>query len=204
MASLTYTYDAHSRRYRTSTGRFLSAQQVRAAVDDLIHASAQTMRQDAQEMMDGKINFAEWQVRSLSAIKHLHLATALSGNGGRNMTTTSYYSAIGDLLKAQYRYFRGMVKDIKTGKQALNGTLLSRVQLYAEAARGSHEHMRKRSAIAAGLQYERNILGLADHCHGAANGCIEQTQRGWVNMGELVPVGSRLCGPNCKCTTEQK
>ncbi len=200
-----YNYDARLRRYRNATnGRIVKAEEVRKSVDTLIQAETITMQNHAQDLLDGKINFAEWQIRSMGTIKQLHVAVALAGNGGRNNTTPSDLGYIGSLIKGQYEYFRGMVGDIRKGKQPLNGSLVSRAGSYGLASLHSYELMRRRSAIAQGLQYECNVLGSADSCHGASNGCVEQTKRGWVKIGELVPVGERLCLYNCHCTTQQK
>jgi hypothetical protein len=199
-----YNYDPRSLRYRGSNGRYVSAKQVRASVDQLIDAEALTMRQHAQDMLDGKINFAEWQLRSLATIKTLHTAMGIAGNGGKNNTSPSDYAAIGNMLKEQYKYFRGMVADIRRGKQPLNSSLLARVALYGQAGRKTYEAVRVRAGTNTGLKEMRNILGPSDHCHGASNGCIEQNKRGWVPIGDLVPVGERLCGPNCHCSVEMR
>lgn len=190
-----YNYDPRSRRYRDTNGRYISAQAVRSAVDQLITAEAATLRQHAQDMLDGKINFAEWQLRSLATIKTLHVAVGIAGNGGRNNTSPGDYAYMGNLLKTQYQYFRGMVADIKKGKQRLDGTLLARIEMYGQAARGTYHNVMQRGAMDAGLTESRRTLGVSDHCQG----CLSEAARGWVPIGQSKPIGTVECKSNCRC-----
>jgi hypothetical protein len=48
---------------------------------------------------------------------------------------------------------------------------------------------------------EWNVLHPADHCEGVGS-CIEQTARGKVPIGSLIPVGDRRCLRRCHCTIE--
>jgi hypothetical protein len=49
-----------------------------------------------------------------------------------------------------------------------------------------------------GYDEESNLLAPAEHCEGQGS-CVEQTTRGWVPVGSLIPIGGRLCVTNCKC-----
>lgn len=154
------------------------------------------MRQHARDLMEGRINFAEWQLRSLSTIKSLHMATALAANGGKNNTSPGDLAFMGNLVKEQYQYFRNMVAEIRQGKQALDGTLLTRVALYAQAARATHEKVKERAALNAGATQSKSILGLADHC----TECVSEARKGWVAIGTLIQIGQRQCRQNCHCS----
>lgn len=196
-----YAYDTKSRRYRRNdTGQYVSAKQVRNAVDQLADAESQSLRNLAQDMMDGKINFAEWQLRSMDVIKRLNVAMALAANGGIAATSASDLGYIGSLVKKQYEYFRGLVSDIRTGKQQLDGTLLARMGLYGQAGRSVYENMRQRAAKAAGCTEEKSLLGVADHC----GGCLSAASASWSPIGSLVPIGSRECLANCHCSFQYR
>lgn len=191
-----YAYDPKSLRYRDNTsGKFVSSKQVRASVDQLADAESQTLRAFAQQMLDGDINFAEWQIRSLDTIKRLNVAMALAANGGIDATSASDLGYIGSLVKKQYEYFRGLVADIRKGTQALGGTLLARMGLYGQAGRATYHDVLQRNAKDAGLTEAKRLLGVADHC----TGCVSEAAKGWVPIDESAPIGSMECLTNCRC-----
>jgi hypothetical protein len=192
-----FTYNPRSRRYHdNASGRFLSEKEVRQAVDVIIDAETVKVRDLSQRLVDGKINLAEWQNGMLAALKPLHVAMALSANGGLKNTSNSDLGYIGNLVKEQYKYLHNFVAEIKQGKQPLDGTLVARSALYTQAARSTHEAVRERAARAGGAQQEKSILGPADHC----DACIEEAAKSWSPIGSLVPIGERTCKQNCRCT----
>lgn len=195
-----FTYDPRTRRYRATSGRFISAKEVRQAVDVIIDKEATNFRGIAQQLIDGTINLAEFQIQMQANVKRLNVAMALAANGGINNTSPGDLGYIAGLVKEQYKFLRGMAKEIKTGKQPLDGTLLSRVALYAQASRGVHEKVRVRGAKFSGLTQSRSVLAPADHC----SQCLSEAKRGWVPIGENIPIGQRICGPNCHCTLEYR
>lgn len=196
MPSVSYAYNPRARRYRSiDTGRFVSVKVVRAAVDAVIDVEAAKLKSLAAKLTKGEINFAEWQLQSMATIKALHVGMALAANGGLNNTSPSDLGYIGNLVKEQYKYFRNMVKDIRQGKQSLDGSLIARVGLYAQASRGTYEDMVERAAKSEGATESKSELGAADHCAE----CVSESQRGWVPIGDLIPIGDRTCKQNCHC-----
>jgi hypothetical protein len=194
-----FTYDAKSLRYRNaSTGRFISAKEVRSAVDTIIDKEAVAFRGVAQQLIDGKINLAEFQLQMQANVKKLNIAMALAGNGGIANTDQSDLGYIGSLVKKQYQFLQGMAKQIKNGHQKLDSTLLARVELYAQAARDVHEQMRERAAKRAGKTQSRRTLGASDHCQG----CLSEAKKGWGPIGHNAPIGSVECKANCRCGQE--
>lgn len=184
-------------RYRnTSSGRFISAKEVRTAVDSIIDREALTMRGIAQDLIAGRINLAEFQLRMSTNVKRLNVSMAIAGSGGVNATSAADYGYIGSLVKRQYQFLRGMAEQIKSGEQKLDGTLMTRVALYAQSSRDTFEQMRQHAAKANGKSQYRNLIGVADHCPE----CLSETARGWVPIGSLIPVGQRLCKSNCHCS----
>jgi hypothetical protein len=89
--------------------------------------------------------------------------------------------------------FRG---EIAAAAHLLGQGTLARADLYASSVWAVGMNVQRAEKTRDGLRQERNILGPSDSCRG----CIEETLRGWVNVGELVPVGSRLCLSRCRCS----
>jgi hypothetical protein len=168
---------------------------VRAAVDAVIDVESVKLKAVAVKFNKGEINFAEWQLQSMAQIKALHVSMALAANGGLNNTSASDLGYIGNLVKEQYKFFRNMVKDIRQGKQSLDGSLVARVGLYAQASRCTYENMVERISKSTGATESKSELGVADHCAE----CVSEAARGWVEIGDLIPIGDRTCKQNCHC-----
>ena len=196
-----YTYNPRSRRYTDRvSGRFVSAKDVRAAVDMIIDAETAKIRNVAQQLVDGQINLAEWQIQTTAILKSLHVAMGIAANGGFQNMSQADLGYVGSLIKKQYKFLRSFAKQIKNGSQALDGTLVSRSALYTQAARGTYEDVSGRAAKNSGSTQEKSVLGAADHC----SDCVGEAAKGWSPIGSLMPIGQRQCSGNCRCTFEYK
>jgi hypothetical protein len=107
----------------------------------------------------------------------------------------------GQQLRQQYGFLRNFAQDIAAGKQPMDGRVVARAAMYAEAARGTMRGMQRRQAQLVGKQQERNILGVSDrHC----GECVDCSGRGWVPIGTLPTPGSRTCLSNCHCRLDYR
>lgn len=197
---MTFAYSEATQRYRDgATGRFVAQRTVNSAVDEVIGGAAQRLIGITQQLQSGTITLAEWQGRMVAELKPLHVGAAAIGRGGWAQMQPSDWGWTGSVLRKQYAYLRNFAHDIATGHQPLDGRLLSRAALYAQAARGTQREMQRRTATVIGREQERNMLGAADrHCAT----CLECTARGWVGIGTLPAVGSRTCLSNCRCSLQ--
>lgn len=194
-----YQYDPKSRRYRNrSTGRYLPASQVRSAVDTIIDAESVKMRDLAQRLVDGEIALSDWQMQSAALLKALHVAMGLAANGGLANTSNASLGYIASQIKKQYSYLNRFAQQIRSGKQALDGTLVARAALYVQAGRELYENVVGRAARLAGCTQEKSILGPADHCQD----CVSEAAKKWSPIGSLIPIGQRQCLANCRCTMQ--
>jgi hypothetical protein len=107
------------------------------------------------------------------------------------------FGRVGRVLRDQYEFLRSWSNDIASGAAPNDGRLPARSRLYSEAGRATFEGVRARDQRAAGVRFERNVLHASESC----SGCRAENARGWVEIGSLVPVGSRLpCRARCHCT----
>lgn len=190
-----YSYNPKALRY-TKNGRFVSAKEVRDAVDTVIDKEALHLQSIAQALVDRRINLPEWQIQTSAALKNLHVAMGLAAGGGLNNISASDLGFIASQIKEQYKYLRGLALQIKRGQQKLDASLVARAGSYAQAARGTYESVLQRRAKGAGLKQERSMLdSSADHC----NPCVSEAGKGWVSIGSLIPIGQRSCLWNCRC-----
>lgn len=196
-----YSYDPRSRRYRDNVnGRYVTPTEVRQAIDAVIDVETVKIRALATSLVEGKISLADWQMQMAANLKALHVAVGLAANGGLKNTSAADLGWLAAQVKRQYAYLGKMAREIRTGKQALNGTLVARSALYAQAARTTYEEMVKRLARIGGMTQEKRVLGLADHC----TGCVTQAAKGWQPIGTLLSIGETECRGNCRCTFEYK
>lgn len=192
-----YGYDPRTRRYRNlSSGRIVAEKEVRAAVDVVIDTETAKIRALSQRLVEGQINLSEWQLQMSATMKRLHVATGAAAFGGTRQMSASDQGYLGSLIKEQYKFLRGFAKQIKSGTQKLDGSLVARAELYTQAARGTHEAVRARGAKQIGQTEMRSLLAPADHC----TQCLQEAAKGWSSIGSLIPIGGRTCKARCRCS----
>ena len=192
-----YAWNETAGRYISlSTGRFVPFSDVRDALESVIDTAGIRMNTLTQSMVDGQIPLAEWQAGMMEQIKLAHTASAAASRGGWAQMSQSDWGAAGRMIRDQYDYLRNFAEQIANGTQALDGRALVRADLYADAARGTFEAMRRRyEQQQNGMTEEIRILGDADHCPG----CLEQASLGWQPIGTLDPIGAEECITRCHC-----
>lgn len=187
-------------QYIDALGRIVPRSAIRSALDQTIKAAGSEIRALAEALKAGNLTLIEWELAMREQLKLLHLATAALEKGGWAQLTQADFGRVGGILKREYGYLKNFANDIASGKQKLDGSFTRRADLYNEAARNTYYRFAEDGLRALGFDEERNILGQADHC----DGCIEETDKGWVGIGELVPIGERLCNRNCQCSMEYR
>lgn len=194
---MAYAWSADALAYRDSQGRIVSQRVINAAVDSVIRGASTRMLALSTQLQEGTLSLTGWQEAMAAEMKPLHVGAAAMGRGGWQQMTPADWGWTGHELRNQYAYLRNFAHDIATGKQPLDGRLLNRTRLYAEAARGTHREMQRRIAQQSGRTQEMNQLGAADRHCAQCQGC---TAQGWVPIGTLPRVGGRSCGTNCHCS----
>jgi hypothetical protein len=190
-------YDVSRMQYRNTLGHFVGQRKINQAVDAVIASGADTMRALTTQLQAGAISLADWQAGMMSQMKLLHLGAALVGRGGRGQMSQADWGWTGQRLRTQYAYLREFAHDIALGSTPMDGRLIARAAMYAEAARGTHQSMMRRVAMLNGREEERNYLGVAEQ---NCVECIDCTAQGWVDIGTLPPIGGRKCLARCHCT----
>jgi hypothetical protein len=154
----------------------------------------------SQQLVNGEINLAEWQIQMAAQLKTLHVAMGLAASGGVNAADPATLGFIGSQIKEQYKFLRRFARDIKTGRQKLDGSLVARSAMYPQAGRGLYHAVLERKALQAGLQESRSVLAVADHC----KQCLSEAARSWVPIGSSIPIGQRICRTSCRCHLEYR
>jgi hypothetical protein len=196
-----FSWDPVGARYRdTATGRYVPAGQVRAALDAVVDGSAERMRAIAGRLQSGEISLKEWQLGMAREIKAVHVAATASSAGGFAQLSQADLGWVGQRVRTQYQYLDRYAREIASGKQPMDGTLLSRAALYGHAGRATGREAERRESRLRGDDEARRVLGVADHCRT----CLSEARRGWQPIGDLRAIGDTECGPNDACHFETR
>src|SRR5690349_4601267 len=176
--STPFVWDPGARRYiHLQSRRYVPFVQLRdQAIEPLIVFTKNQMRSLSTQLATRDLRLEEWQQAMINVIKPAQVATALAVNGGEENSSPVDTKKIAALILLYLLLFQNFAEELETGRQALNGRLLVRSDLYASSARSIFEEMRRHgmSRYVGALQ-ERRVLGLAEHCHTDKHrkGCAE-------------------------------
>lgn len=187
-------------RYVTMDNYTVPPNQTRAILDITLSNARADARLLCDSLRSGGMGLADWQSRMGGIIKTVHMASAVLARGGYGRMSPDDWALVQDKIGEQLTYLDNFASQIASGQQRLDGTLCRRMQLYLEAGRGTYHDMEQRVMGNRGYDEYRNVLGSAEHC----DECVAESDRGWVALGELTPIGSRICNKNCKCTYEYR
>lgn len=186
-------------RYRVR-GRIISAKQARGILDRTLQNAEQPVKELSTMLRNGTISLEDWRLQMRAQIKASHLAAAAMQKGGLQNMTQADYGRVGAIVKRQYEFLEGFTQDVASGKQRLDGTLQRRAEQYTKAARGTYHRFEQITAVDRGMTEERSILGIADHCPE----CVLEAAKGWQPIGQMKPIGERICLKNCQCSVEYR
>jgi hypothetical protein len=194
-----YLWNERAAQYSDrKTGRFVGRQVIRNQLDNVIDASSQVMRAISQQLRDGDIGLAEWQIQMMQQIKTTHLAGAAMQRGGWQQMTQADFGRVGQIVRREYDFLRTFAEQIANGEQKLDGTLARRAGLYGQQGRPTYLVFWDSTAAQRGFDEERSILQPAEHC----TECVSEAAKGFQPIGQMISIGSRICRSNDKCLKE--
>jgi hypothetical protein len=193
---MAYRFNDQAGRFVNERGQFVAESTVRRVVNGIADAASERLAQASLRLLDGELSLAAWQAEAMRTIKLSQVATATIAHGGTARMTPATYGAAGREIRTQYDYLRTFAEQIASGEQPLNGSLTARARQYGQAARVTFEREYRRDQQRRGYRFERNVLAPAEHCAQ----CREQSARGWVPIGTLIPIGQRTCRAQDRCT----
>ncbi len=197
-----FRWDPAINRYRDSRGRLVAASWVRRELDAALDVRAKAAARLVEDLRAGRISLLDWRREMRQMIKDVHLYSAAAARGGWSAMSPAAYGQVGRRIRDEYGFLEGLVQDIAKGIP-VDGRIAARARQYAHAGRDTF-HVAERSVMRqGGMTEERNVLHPAEHCTGAGS-CVEQSDKGWVPLGTLLPIGRRKCRRNCRCTLEYR
>lgn len=191
-----YQWDPSAARFRDlATGRYISRDQVRRAIDDLIRKSQARITIASDQVRSGSITTSEWDAVMKQEIKRTHLTKEALVRGGWAQLTPEDYGRVGSAVREQYAYLENFRMELEAGKVRTDGTFMERARSYVESARVAYYEALAGMLPALGYTEERNKLNPAEHCQD----CLAMAALRWVRIGTCIPIGQRKCRSKDKC-----
>lgn len=180
--------------YYTRARTVVSPAILRGALDRSIESSRGTLQADCLALRNGEISLLQWQTRMVAWIKATQIAGAILAAGGFSRITSADWDIVNRNIDEQLNYLSRMSRQIAAGLP-LDGNICRRMYMYLQSGRRTYHDIEATRFGDRGYTQYRNVLTPAEHCVG----CLVETGRGWVPLGDLVPIGARDCMTNCKC-----
>lgn len=189
-----YRWNHLAGRYIASSGQFVPRVAVRAEIDQsIVDADARVVAL-ARSLKGGSISLGQWQVAMRGEIADAHVAAVASARGGWAQMRQADYGRAGQRIREQYAFLRHRAEEIAAGKPLSEGS----AKLYVRSARETYHLADRGEQQLRGMTEERSIRHAGDSC----TECISEAAREWVQIGDLVPIGARICLSNCRCRVE--
>ncbi|MEO7102863.1 MAG: hypothetical protein ABI119_05955 [Gemmatimonadaceae bacterium] len=212
-----YGWNAKAGRYYGADGRFVTLDEVRAAIDDALIAEGTHAGAFASLVREGKISVFDFANLMRAAIKDSQIYAAAVASGGYSNIDVHGLTELTSRVAEQFKYLeewiatltgdlgndaeQALVRLEEAGKRGISeAQMTARAKMYMSAARGTYEAIYEHAQQRRGFTEYRNRLGHAEHCAQ----CVDMTAIGWVLIGTLVPIGQRTCLTNCKCHIEYR
>lgn len=193
-----YRWNANGLQFIAPNGRTVSSTIVRSELDRITAAASQRMKALAESLRAGNITLSAWQTAMMGEIKSVHLAAGAFERGGWQQMTRGDLGVIERIVGGEYEFLRNFASQIASGEQRLDGTLGTRAALYGQQGRHTFYEFGRATAVSRGFDEERSVLGQADHC----TECEDEDAKSWQPIGEMVPIGERICKSNCHCSVQ--
>lgn len=173
--------------------RRLLDEQARRLLHGVVGAVEPVVVAMTEALEAAKLKLGGWWQAMKAAVIPGHFAVALAVLNDPNPSPADL-AAIAQQANRQVGFLAQFRQQLATGRQLLSGAP-ARSALYAHGIWASAMAVRAVQMMRNGYRFEKNIIGIADHCFQ----CVDETSRGWVSIGSLIPVGSRTCLARCKC-----
>lgn len=191
-------FDPKVLRFRGDGGRFVKRSAVTQALDSARDEVKIRLKRLGEQLQRKEINLPQFAISARDELKALHVLSGGIAHGGKAQLSPAILGRLGAVTREQYAFLNGMVRQIANGQQPLNGSFFQRLNLYVSASHSTFVESERRLYRNAGFDEEMNVLHAAEHC----SECSAEASRGWVPIGTLSKIGSRICRVNDRCSLE--
>lgn len=195
-----YGWNERAGRYVSLPSRkFVPWERVGEALEDVIEVSRVEVETLTLTLVRGG-DLNKWREAVAYEIKQMHIASACLGRGGYEQMTPADWGRVGQRIRRQYAYLENFARQVESGAQPMDGSLVNRARLYTFATRGTYDGQRRANYATMGYRFEKRVLHKAEHCQS----CKDIAALGWQPIGTLPNIGDADCLSNCQCTFKFK
>ena len=156
-------------------------------------------REQSQLLLNRRITFPEWQY-NVKRLMDITFILSVAASAGAWQLTTLNLELASEEWRKQRKFYANFERQMQTGEQKPNGTLLVRTALYISAGWAMLQDIGRMLSVRGEKNEERRVLGVADNF----SDCIEWAGLGCQPIGTLPPLGASICRSNCHCHFEQR
>ncbi len=161
---------------------------------------ANTIAEYNKELYQHKITTDEWKKKMQALVENSHVLMGALALGGIEVAANN--PVVVRKISGDIEALQRWAASLKVKKLPSLAMLLNRGRAYIRSSYITYQVLNQRAHIALGYTEAKRILTAAEHCrtdrHGHA-GCLETAARGWLDIREMPPIGSLVCGQFCKC-----
>ena len=194
--TLTYYQETNGARRRINSGS------IKLDVNRFVSGVQAEARAQTADLINGRITGQQWYDESARRAKLSYRAALDVARGSNEPMTDEEKRHWIELAILLLLLLNNTADDILAGKIPADGRLIAQVGSIIASENGSFENWHAWEAGLQGYEEARRILGPNEnHCHNDRDkpGCIELSEKGWIPIGQLVPIGLATCRRNCKC-----
>ena len=189
-----WTWDEDLGRYLDSNGQPVTEQEIL----DVVTAELESWEAETDALttllIDGEYDVRDWEQALAEIVAGVAAIFFLFGLGDRDKLTDDLAQEVTDRVQTQYEYLRGFSEAILAG--TLTAAMIgARSKQYVHDAESNHGYGQDAAHDVERFPFYSNVLGSMQPCVE----CPELTARGIVPRGTLPAIGTRECGPGCKC-----
>lgn len=186
--------------YVDTDGEPVSREQIEDELNGRVAADDDEILAATTEMLDKDLSVADWELEVALIVAVLLLNMFAFGRGGRDLMTSDDWDLVRDRARVQLEYLRQFSLDIVAATQSAD-QIKARVRLYTQDDRLAESEGRDALHPTDEWPYYRNMLGIPAEKESCQQ-CIDLTGLGWVERGDLTPLGQRTCNVNDYCYFE--
>lgn len=195
-----FRWNQQSNRFIDKNGRFVSWVEIGDEIDRLTIKMRDTNRTLAESYRDGNLSLTEFRNQFLQNIKTGHLSAGTIQAGGWDNMRPTDFGRIGNVLRREYGLANNLIAGLEDGSIRPDGNFIRRVGGYSNELRVTYYAMHHFDLTDRGFDLEGSILTPADHCEE----CVREDDLGIRPVGEMKPLGRRICRSGCKCKLHRK
>ena len=188
-----WEWDEEAGRYIAANGELVTFQQILEVTQAELFKLENDIEEATVLLVDGDASVPEWEELIAEITISAALLFLVFGLGDRTSDPTTE-SLLRAELERQFRFLQNFAQSVRNGEMTAQG-IASRAKLYVHDAQLMYSRAQEILHPVELFPFYSNVLGPCQHCRT----CPQETAKGIVPRGTLIPIGQRDCLWRCCC-----